>query len=147
MMYCLWWWHRNTTVSDASYCYRCSVICVYVLVTLVNRAKTHGLVEMPFQIWTRVEPRDRVLGGSPDPQGGVILSDEAFAWLSVWSEVQIVCIWSTWCHCIPKPSFESRLVLPSGTGLPRLSWKRVLLLLVVSQVCSCTLLTSFNMNI
>ena len=23
--------------------------------------------------------------------------------LSVWSEVQIVCIWSSWCHCIPKP--------------------------------------------
>ena len=25
------------------------------------------------------------------------------AWLSVWSEVQIVCVWSSWCHCIPKP--------------------------------------------
>ena len=22
-------------------------------------------------------------------------------WLSVWSEVQIVCIWPSWCHCIP----------------------------------------------
>ena len=38
-------------------------------------------------------------------------------WLSVWSEVQIVCIWSSWCHCHPKTpsslaSFKSRLVLP-----------------------------------
>ena len=35
----------------------------------------------------------------------------------VWSEVQIVCIWSSWCHCRPKTpsslaSFKSRLVLP-----------------------------------
>ena len=33
--------------------------------------------------------------------------------LSVWSEVQIVCIWSSWCHCHPKTplslaSFKSR---------------------------------------
>ena len=37
-------------------------------------------------------------------------------WLSVWSEVQIVCIWSSWCHCIPKPHHLlphlNRLVLP-----------------------------------
>ena len=38
-------------------------------------------------------------------------------WLSVQSEVQIVCVWSVWCQCHPKPlsslaSFKSRLVLP-----------------------------------
>jgi len=38
-------------------------------------------------------------------------------WLSVWSEVQFVCIWSSWCHCHPKApsslaSLMSRLVLP-----------------------------------
>jgi len=38
-------------------------------------------------------------------------------WLSVWSEVQIVCMWSSWCHCHPKTpsslaSFKSGLVLP-----------------------------------
>jgi len=50
-------------------------------------------------------------------------------WLSVWSEVQIVCIWSSWCHCIPKPHHLLPHLNPdwfylSGTGLPRLSWKR-----------------------
>ena len=45
------------------------------------------------------------------------LSDGVLVRLSVWSEVQIVCIWSTWCHCHPKTpasvaSFKSRLVLP-----------------------------------
>ena len=37
--------------------------------------------------------------------------------LSVWSEVQIVCLWSSWSHCHPQTppslaSFKSRLVLP-----------------------------------
>jgi len=27
------------------------------------------------------------------------LSDKVLAWLSVWSEVQMICIWSSWCHC------------------------------------------------
>jgi len=31
------------------------------------------------------------------------LTDEVFVWLSVWSVVQIVCIWSGWCHCITRP--------------------------------------------
>ena len=31
------------------------------------------------------------------------LTDEVLMWLSVWNEVRIVCIWSSWCHCIPKP--------------------------------------------
>jgi len=31
------------------------------------------------------------------------LSDELLMWLSVWGEVQIVCIWSSWCQCIWKP--------------------------------------------
>ena len=43
--------------------------------------------------------------------------DEVLVWLSAWREVQIVCIWSSWCHCHPKTpsslaSFKSRLVLP-----------------------------------
>ena len=47
----------------------------------------------------------------------VELSDEVLVWLSVKSEVQIVCIWSSWCHCHPKipssfASLKSRLVLP-----------------------------------
>jgi len=32
----------------------------------------------------------------------VKLSDEVLVWLCVWSELHIVCIWSSWCHCHPK---------------------------------------------
>ena len=31
------------------------------------------------------------------------LSDEVLVWLSVCSEVHIVCTWSSWSHYIPKP--------------------------------------------
>jgi len=27
------------------------------------------------------------------------LSDEVLAWLFVWSGVQMICIWSSWCYC------------------------------------------------
>ena len=56
----------------------------------------------------------------------IYLSDEVLMWLSAWSEVQIVCIWSVNATAIPKP----HRILPhlnpdwfylSGTGLPRLS--------------------------
>jgi len=32
-----------------------------------------------------------------------LASDEVLVWLSVWSEVQIVCVSSSWCQCIPNP--------------------------------------------
>ena len=55
---------------------------------------------------------------SPDNYVALLTSrDEVLVWLSVWSEVQIVCILSSWCHCRPQTpsslaSFKSRLVLP-----------------------------------
>ena len=43
-------------------------------------------------------------------------------WLSVWVEVQVVCILSSYCHCHPQTpsslaSFRSRLVLPFWSQL------------------------------
>ena len=63
------------------------------------------------------------------------------------TEVQIVCTWSSWCHCnncIPKPHrlvshLNPDLFYLSGAGLPRLSWTRgrwtgvVVVVVVVSQ--------------
>jgi len=56
-------------------------------------------------------------------------SDEVLVWLSVWSEGQVVYIWSSWCHCIPKPYHLLLHLNPdwfylSCTGLRRLSYKR-----------------------
>ena len=46
----------------------------------------------------------------------------------IWSVVHIICIWSSWCHCIPKPHRLLRHLNPdwfflSGTVLARLSWQ------------------------
>jgi len=42
------------------------------------------------------------------------LSGEVLAWLSVWSEVQMICIWSSWCHYHPIISCSSKI----QNGLP-----------------------------
>jgi len=41
------------------------------------------------------------------------MSGGVLAWLSVWSKVQIVCIWPSWCHChsLSLASVKSGLVL------------------------------------
>jgi len=51
--------------------------------------------------------------------------DEVLVWLPVCSKVQIVCTWSSWCHCIPKlhrllPHSNPHRFYLSGTGSPRL---------------------------
>jgi len=54
------------------------------------------------------------------------LSSEVLAWLSVWSEVQMICMWSSWCHCHPIISCSSKIRigltltfrLPSYPGCP-----------------------------
>jgi len=38
-----------------------------------------------------------------------VKSDEVLAWLSVCSEVQMMCIWSSWCHCHPIISCSSKI--------------------------------------
>jgi len=38
------------------------------------------------------------------------LSDKVLAWLSVWSEVHMFCIWFSWCHPSSFASLKSRIV-------------------------------------
>ena len=56
------------------------------------------------------------------------LSGEVLASLSVCSEVQMICIWSSWCHSHPIISCSSKIQngLPFWCRLTRLSWKRPL---------------------
>ena len=42
------------------------------------------------------------------------LSDAVLVWLSVWSEVWLICIWSSWCHCHPIISCSIKV----QNGLP-----------------------------
>jgi len=43
-----------------------------------------------------------------------LMNCEVLVWLSVWSEVQIICTWSSWCHCHPVISCSSKI----QNGLP-----------------------------
>ena len=52
------------------------------------------------------------------------LSDPVLVWWSVWSEVQMIYMWSSLCHSHPvvSASVNFRLVHPSGTCSPKWSW-------------------------
>jgi len=57
------------------------------------------------------------------------MSDELLVWLSVWREVQTVCIWFADATAIPKlhhllPHLDPDWFYLSGTGLPRVSQKK-----------------------
>jgi len=43
-------------------------------------------------------------------------------WLSVWSGVQMIYIWSSWCHCHPIISCFINILY--SAGLPMLPWKK-----------------------
>jgi len=78
------------------------------------------------------------------------LSDEVLAWSSVWSEVQMTCIWSGRCHChsIISASVNSRMVYPSGTGLyPGSPGKRPLKNCVCVCVCRYSVLPTVTWKV
>ena len=60
-------------------------------------------------------------------------------WLSVWSEVQIVCMWSSWCHCHPQTpsslaSFKSRLVLPFWYRLTQAVLEEAVVVIIITII-------------
>jgi len=50
---------------DLSWSVDCLCVFVCLLVTAISPTKTDKAVEMPFGFWTRVGPRNHVLGGGP----------------------------------------------------------------------------------
>ena len=77
------------------------------------------------------------LGGRKGIQPVKIWSDEVLAWLSVWSEVQTICIWFSLCHCHPVISCFSKI--QNGLSF----WYRpthvVLEKKAIQQLCVCVL--------
>jgi len=75
------------------------------------------------------------------------LIEEVLVWLSVWSKVQVICLWSSWCHCHPTISCFieiwmnlSFLVLASAIFCPttdQLSLEKRPLNGCLSICCSC----------
>jgi len=48
----------------------------------------------------------------------VKLSHKVLAWLSVWSKVHMICIWSSWCHCHTVISYFIRIQIGLTFLLP-----------------------------
>jgi len=57
---------------------------------------------------------DTVVGRQEELPARKKLSGGVLAWSSVWSVVQMICIWSSWCHCHPVISCFSKI----QKGLP-----------------------------
>ena len=75
------------------------------------------------------------------------MSDEVLAWLSVWSEVQMTCIWSGWCHCHPIISASEKpewfiLLVPAYQVVMEKAVKRLCVwcVFVLGAVVKCSVL-------
>ena len=72
------------------------------------------------------------------------LSDGILAWLSVWSVVQMICIWSSWCQCHPIISCFSKI----QNGLP--FWCRLTQVVLEKRllnVCVCVWCVIANISV
>ena len=96
-----------------------SYLCVFNLLTVAGCA---------FSALTLLVGRQEGHTACKKLSGGVL------QWLSVWSEVQIVCIWPSWwhCHSLSLASVKSRLVLPFWYRLTRIVPDRA-----IKRVCVC----------
>jgi len=123
--------HCCDNIAPNAKCQRLLVLAV-CLVCFVFIEKTCGiyvanfycLASLPLVLW------HCWLGGRKGIQPVKKLSGEVLAWLSVWSEVQMICIWSSYASSTATPSslapVKSRMVYLSGAGLPSLSWKKAI---------------------
>jgi len=73
------------------------------------------------------------------------LSGEVMVWLSVWSEVQMICIWFSWCHRHPIVSCSSKIQngLPFWCRLTQVVLKKRLLNGCSSSTTTTTITTTF----
>jgi len=103
-------WSWGSFCTDATICYS---LTDYELVVVFNSENSSDSCDNAFSALTLSVGRQEEHSVCKK----LVMTDLVLVWLSVWSEVQIVCIWSSWCHCRPKTlsslaSFKSRLVLP-----------------------------------
>jgi len=84
--------HLRLLIAVNCHCYGYSVIVIFFLCDL-----TFLLTFMPSVLWHCWLDIGKSIWHVKK------LSVDMIVRLFVWSEVQVVCIWSSWCHCIPKP--------------------------------------------
>jgi len=77
------------------------------------------------------------------------LSGEVMVWLSVSNEVQMICIWSSWCHCHPIVSCSSKIQndLPFWWGITQVVLEKRLLNGCSSSTTTTTITTTFYLSV
>jgi len=77
-------------------------ICFGLLSKLITCRNTNSVFFVYFYaFWYSFSALMLLVGRQEGHPACKKLSGEVLAWLSVWSEVQMICIWSSWCHCHP----------------------------------------------
>ena len=129
-----------------------------------TRAKMHTLQTEPFYEWKWLVDFSSPLASVHHsnftgwmPKRQCQCSDWVLVWLSAWSEVQIVYMWSSWCYCHPETpsslaSFKSRLVFSfwywfTQVVMEKTCWTGVVLVMVVVAVSVHLLWTNSFHNI
>jgi len=87
-----------------------------------------------------------LVGRQEEHPASKTLSGEVLAWLSVWSEVQMICIWSSWCHCHPIISCSSKIQngLPFCCQLTQVVMKLLLLQLFYGPLSGTTRVSRYQ---
>jgi len=75
-------------LSSTNYTNKSNMMCNCILLYCVYRVFAFGVLTL-------------FVGHQEEHLACKKLSDEVLAWSSVWSKVQMICIWSSWCHCHP----------------------------------------------
>ena len=84
----------DTTDAFARHSTHTLILCRKIQIPVTSAATSaEAFSAMPSALW------HCWLGGRKGIRRVKKLSGELLAWLSAWSEVQIVCIWPSWCHC------------------------------------------------
>jgi len=78
-------------------------VCLYCTIYL-NIGLLPVCIQLPFKLWFAFCALTLLIGCQEEHPAFKQLSDEVLAWFSVWSEVMMFCIWSSWCHCHPAVS-------------------------------------------
>jgi len=78
----------------------CCSMHLNICTSITNMLPINPLKCINIQIWLPSVPYHCWLGVRKSIRP-VKNCDEVLAWLCVWSEVQMICIWSSWCHCHP----------------------------------------------
>jgi len=102
---CVWQWHAHTWAGSTVNCWFRFVPCRRLWINGNNLSSNSHILEVWSWCWVLTNQWINILLPSVLWRCwlGVRKSIWAVKWseLSAWSEVQIICIWFSWCHCHP----------------------------------------------